>query len=188
MPVWLTEHEYAVVASAADRVIPPYGEHPGGAALGVTDFIDTLLGAFTFDPPRIWAGGPFSGRAGGTPGFDQFLELSPLEELAWRTRIEGSKGMVERERNGAIIGWQQQYRSGIAALGHDFCERTGAEQDARLDADQEFKALLYAHACEGAYAAPEYGGNRGLRGWAVIQFDGDVQPRGYTDAEVAGRD
>jgi hypothetical protein len=96
--------------------------------------------------------------------------------------------MLERERNGAVIGWQQQYRSGIAALGHDFCERTGAEQDARLDADPEFKALLYVHACEGAYAAPEYGGNRGLRGWTVIQFEGDVQPRGYTDAEVAGRD
>ena len=188
MPVWLTEHEHAVVAAAADRLIPAYGEHPGGAALGVADYVDQLLGAFEFDPPRIWAGGPFSGRAGGEAGFDQFLALSRLEELAWRTRIEGSRGMPERERNGAVIGWQQQYADGIAELGHDFAGLTHEEQDARLDAAPRFKALLYAHACEGAYGAPEYGGNRGLRGWSAIQYDGDVQPRGYTDEEVAGRE
>jgi hypothetical protein len=184
VPTWLTEHEHAVVAAAADRLIPPLDEHPGGAALGVADFIDLLLGAFEHEPPRIWAGGPFSGRAGGEATFEQFLALSPLEELAWRTRIEGSKGMVERERNGAVIGWQQQYRTGIAALGRDFCELAGDAQDARLEADPSFKALLYTHACEAAYGAPEYGGNRGMRGWTAIRYEGDVQPRGYTDDEV----
>lgn len=188
MPSWFTEHEHAVVAAAADRLIPPIDEHPGAKALGVADFIDMLLGAFTVDPPRIWAGGPFSGRAGGDASFEEFLPLSPLEELAWRTRIEGSKGMVERERNGAVIGWQQQYRNGIAALGRDFCDVSGDEQDQRLDHDPPFKALIYTHACEGAYGAPEYGGNRGLRGWAAIHYDGDVQPRGFTDEEVSGRE
>ncbi len=188
MPVRLTEHEHAVVAAAADRLIPPYDEHPGAAALGVADYIDTLLGAFEFDPPRIWAGGPFSGRAGGEPSFDRFSPLSRLEELAWRTRIEGSKGMPERERNGALIGWQQQYSEGISELGHDFAEVSAEEQDARLERIPWFKTLLYAHACEGAYGAPEYGGNRGLRGWSAIKYDGDVQPRGYTDEEVSGRD
>ena len=38
--------------------------------------------------------------------------------------------------------------------------------------------MLYDHACEGAYGAPEYGGNRELAGWRVIGADGDVQPRG----------
>jgi Gluconate 2-dehydrogenase subunit 3 len=187
VPIWLTDHEHAVISAAADRLIPPHDDHPGGAALGVADYIDGLLGAFEIDPPRIWAGGPFSGRAGGEGSFEQFMELSALEELAWRTRIEGSKGMVERERNGAIIGWQQQYRDGIAELGRDFLDLTPEQQDERLAQHRELKALLYAHACEGAYAAPEYGGNRGLRGWAAIQYDGDVQPRGYTDEEVAGR-
>jgi hypothetical protein len=36
------------------------------------------------------------------------------------------------------------------------------------------------------YGAPEYGGNQGLVGWHNIDFAGDVQPRGYTDAEVSG--
>jgi hypothetical protein len=48
--------------------------------------------------------------------------------------------------------------------------------------------VLYQHACEGAYGAPEYGGNRDLMGWRAIAFDGDSQPRGYTDDEVSGRE
>ncbi len=56
MPVWLTEEEHRVLCAAVDRLIPPLGAHPGAAALGVADYVDTLLGAFTFDPPRIWAG------------------------------------------------------------------------------------------------------------------------------------
>jgi len=188
VPLWLTEAEHSKVAAATDRLIPPLDDHPGARALGVADYIDTLLGAFTFDPPRIWAGGPFSGRHGGEGSFADFLALSRIEELAWRTRIEGSQGLAEREHNGPVLGWQEQYREGLAALGDDFADRNVAEQDARLDALPDFKALLYGHACEGAYGAPEYGGNRDRRGWAAIHYDGDVQPRGYTDQEVTGRE
>ena len=188
MPVWLTDHEHAVVAAAADRLIPPGGAHPGASAAGAADYIDGLLGAFAFDPPRIWAGGPFSGRAGGEASFPRFLPLSRLEELAWRTRIEGSRGIPERERNGPTTGWQERYRAAVAALGADFCTVDAEEQDARLARDPEFRALLYEHACEGVYGAPEYGGNRDRAGWAAIGYIGDVQPRGYTDLEVSGRD
>jgi len=183
----LRPEEHAVVAAACDRLIPPRDPHPGGAALGCADYIDGLLGAFTVEPPQIFAGGPFSGRAGGAAGFRDFLPLSRVEDLAWRTRIEGSRGLPEREFNGPVRGWQDEYRSGIAALGDDFPAVDGATQDARLGALPEFRALLYRHACEGAYAAPEYGGNRDQAGWRAIGFPGDVQPRGYTDVEVSGR-
>ncbi len=187
MPRFLTDHEYAVVAAAADRLVPPLEEHPGGAALGVADYVDNLLAAFTFDPPLIFAGGPFSGRFGGEASFSEFLALSPHEEIAWRTRIEGSRGLAEREFNGPWRGWQQIYRDGIEALGGDFGNVDGAEQDRRLAAQRELRDTLYAHACEGAYGPPEYGGNPDLEGWRVIGFEGDVQPRGYTDDEVTGR-
>jgi hypothetical protein len=35
------------------------------------------------------------------------------------------------------------------------------------------------------YGPPEYGGNRGLVGWEFTGWPGDVQPRGYTPAEVS---
>jgi Gluconate 2-dehydrogenase subunit 3 len=188
VPVFFDPESYATVEAACERLIPAAAGHPGATALGVADYIDGLLGAFAVDPPRIWAGGPFSGRHGGGASFAQFLRLSRLEELAWRTRIEGSQGIAERELNGPVTGWQQEYRDGIAALGPNFATLTADDQDARLDAAPEFKQLLYGHACEGAYGAPEYGGNRDLAGWEAIGFPGDVQPRGYTDEEVTGRD
>jgi Gluconate 2-dehydrogenase subunit 3 len=188
LPLYFDPESYATVEAACERLIPAAEGHPGAIALGVADYVDGLLGAFAVDPPRIWAGGPFSGRYGGEASFGEFLRLSALEELAWRTRIEGSHGVTERELNGPVTGWQQEYRDGIAALGADFATLPAADQDARLDAVPEFKQLLYEHACEGAYGAPEYGGNRDLGGWRAIGFPGDVQPRGYTDDEVRGRD
>jgi hypothetical protein len=184
---FLTAHEHAVLTALADRLIPPFHAHPGGAALGAADYADRLLGAFTFDPPLIFAGGPFSGRAGGEASFDQFLPLSRHEELAWRTRIEGSRGLPEREFNGPTRGWQDVYREGIEQLGADYLDVDDDEQARRLRDARELRALFYTHACEGAYGPPEYGGNPDGAGWLAIQFPGDSQPRGYTDEEVRGR-
>jgi hypothetical protein len=185
--VYLSGDDARLLAAAVDRLIPPSGPHPGAAALGAVEYIDGLLGAFFFDPPRIFAGGPFSGRHGGEASFATFLALRPQEELAWRTRIEGSQGRPEREFNGPVRGWQEIYRAGIEALGDDFDRVDADEQERRLAADREFRTLLYAHANEGCYGAPEYGGNREGRGWAAIGYPGDSQPRGYTDEEVSGR-
>jgi Gluconate 2-dehydrogenase subunit 3 len=186
--VYLSDDDARILAAAVDLMIPPAGEHPGAAGLGVVDYIDGLLGAFRFDPPRIFAGGPFSGRAGGDASFAEFLPLRPIEELAWRIRIEGSQDQPEREFNGPVQGWQEIYREGIAALGTDFEQAGDAEQRRRLASVAEFRDLLYGHANEGCYGAPEYGGNRDQQGWRAINFPGDVQPRGYTDEEVSGRD
>jgi hypothetical protein len=181
---FLTPEEHAKVAAGADRLLPAAGTHPGAAALGAADYVDGLLGAFASDPPRIWAGGPFSGRHGGPAGFARFTALTPLEELAWRTRIEGSRGLPEREWNGPVRGWQEIYREGLAALGDDFATAAGDEQDRRLDAEPELRDLLFAHACEACYGDPVYGGNPGGAGWEAIGWPGDVLPRGWTDDEV----
>ena len=185
MPLYFSDDEYTAVRAACARLIPT-DDDPGATEAGVVDYIDGLLGAFHTDPPRIWAGGPFSGRAGGDAGFAAFHRLTALDELAWRTRIEGSLGIPEREFNGPVVGLQQRYRDGLAALGADFAGLSGDEQDERLRANEEFTALLHDHACEGMYSAPEYGGNRNLTGWAYIGFEGDVQPRGFSDREVSG--
>jgi hypothetical protein len=183
VPVFFTDDEYAVVEAACALLIPT-DDDPGATEARVVDYIDGLLGAFSFDPPRIWAGGPFSGRHGGASGFMRFHRLTPLDELAWRTRIEGSCGRPEREINGPVVGLQERYRAGLASLGGDFATVTDHERRMRLERSAEFTKLLYEHACEGMYGAPEYGGNQSLVGWRYIGYEGDVQPRGYTDEEV----
>src|ERR1700691_1421050 len=105
MPLWFTEEEFRILRAACDRLIPE-DETPGATSVGVPDYIDGLLGAFLVDPPRIWAGGPTSGRHGGEAAFSRFHRLGRLDELAWRTRIEGSRGVPEREFNGPVEGWQ----------------------------------------------------------------------------------
>ncbi len=185
MPVWLTDVEYHTLSAVCDRLIPETDDS-GACRAGVPDYVDGLLGAFQYDPPRVFAGGPFSGRHGGEPGFGAFLALGPLQELAWRMRIEGSAGLPEREFNGPVVGWQERYRRGLEALGADFASVDADEQDRRLEREPEFVALIYEHCCEGMYGAPEYGGNRGGVGWRAAGFPGDVQPRGWSDEEVMG--
>ena len=186
MPAWFSDSEFATLRAACAQMLPSGPDGPGADEAGVADYIDAFLGAFTFDPPRIWAGGPTSGRMGGDARFATFHRLSALDELAWRMRIEGSMGRPEREFNGPVVGLQECYRDGLAALGEDFTEVDGSEQRRRLRAGATFCALLWEHCCEGLYGAPEYGGNRDGVGWAAIGRDGDVQPRGFSDAEVSG--
>lgn len=160
----LSDIDRLVLGAAAERLLP------GGDAVG---YIDQLLSAFDWDPPRIWAGGPFSGRHGGAAGFDDWIPLGPMEHKAWRERIDR---------------WRADYAELLDALGRDFAEVGGDEQDRRLAAVPELRQLLYEHACEGTYGDPVYGGNGGFAGWDRIGWVGDVQPRGYTDVEVSGRD
>ncbi len=170
MPIWLDGEQHRALTAAMDVVIPADAVSPGAGQSGAADYVDGLLGAFTSDPPRIWAGGPFSGRHGGDVGFEHFLELGPWEALAWRTRIEE---------------WQSVYATGLAALGHGFADADAAEQAERLAAtDDGFREVLFTHACESLYGDPVYGGNRDRAAWAAIDFRGDSQPAGYTDTEV----
>ena len=185
MPRYFDDEQFRVLEAVCARLIPT-DEDPGATEAGVAHYIDGLLGAFAFDPPRIWAGGGFSGRYGGEPGFARFHRLTRLDELAWRTRIEGSRGIPEREWNGPVEGLQERYAAGLQLLGADFADVDAEEQDRRLRRNEQFTSLVYEHACEGMYGAPEYGGNRDRAGWSYIGYAGDVQPRGYTDEEVSG--
>src|SRR5260221_12347406 len=105
------------------------------------------MGALAVDPTRIWAGGPFSGRHGGDAGFAAFMPLTRLDELAWRTRIEGSRGIPEREFNGPVVGLQERYRDGLSALGADLAAADPETQDSRLPANEAFTQLLYEQPC-----------------------------------------
>ena len=186
---FFTADQAAVVEAATARIAPGPADdpaeagHPGAREADVTGYIDSMLGALgSLDDaaPLVFAGGPWSNRHTSGPDLmAHFLPLDPVARIAWRRRL---------------TGWQQQYRQGIATLdklaGGDFTKASHAKQDKILvmSASSDFVSLLFEHTIEGLYAAPEYGGNRGLAGWKEIGFPGDIQPRGYTADEVSRSD
>jgi hypothetical protein len=196
-PRFLTDHELDTLRALVDRFVPgePEDTAPGAVAAGCAEAIDALLGAFLVDPPRIYAGGPFSDRGGSAVNhFAEFLPLDGYETTAWRLRIEGSRGRPELEFNGPVKGYQATYREGLAALddaspGEGFAALPAAARDLVLrttddEAVLELIDLAFPHTLEFLYGAPEYGGNRDLVGWRLTDYDGDVQPRGWTREEV----
>ena len=194
---FLTAHELDTLRALTARLVPgpPDDPDPGALEAKAAEAIDLLLGAFAVSPPMIHAGGPFSGRfGGGHDDFADFVRLDPHAELGWRLRLEGSQGKPEREFAGPVRGLQQVYREGLAHLddraGGDFAALPGPAQDAILsdqsdDRVQEIVGAALANTLEAMYGPPEYGGNKGLVGWKYVDWPGDVQPRGYTDAEVS---
>ena len=195
-PAFLTASELATLRGLVDRFIPgpPEDPDPGAVEAGCAEAIDALLGAFAVDPPRIYAGAPFSDRAGSPVNhFDEFLRLDSYEEKAWRLRIEGSRGRSELEFNGPVDGWQRLYRDGLAALdeaaGGDFAGLPGPARDLVLrngegGAIGELVDVAWPHTMQFMYGAPEYGGNRELVAWRYANYAGDVQPRGWTREQV----
>ncbi len=177
-----TRHQAEVVEEATARLIPgPKDDpseagHPGAREANVTRYIDTMLGALRISPPKVFAGGPFSDRAGSTTDdMAKFLRLTPAETSGWTQRLTQLR---------------HEYRHGINRLdemaGGDFTKVSTAEMDSILAQDPDgFMTLLFGHAIEGMYSVPEYGGNSALVGWHDISWPGDRQPRGFSDAEVS---
>lgn len=181
---------------------PPDDPDPGALEAGVPEYIDLLLGAFSLQRPPIFAGGPFSNRDNDGPDhFSQWLVLDALEERVWRTRIEGSRGLPEREWNGPVRGWQATYGEGLDALDasarrwlrRPFADLGRTGRSAILEwlpggPDDAFLELAFRHTMEGMYGAPEYGGNRDRVGWTYTRWPGDHQPHSYTLSEIAEAD
>lgn len=190
-----TSHQTSVITEATARLIPgPHDDpaevgHPGAREANVTRYITTLLGAMTYAPPKVFAGGPFSDRAGAhEDDMAHFLTPNPALTANWR---------------GRLVSMHKAYANGIAALDQaarkegavDFLHLSPGAKDAVLAKNPSvaglpsgydgFTDLLFEHAAEGMYSVPEYGGNADLAGWHDIGFPGDVQPRGYTDDEVS---
>jgi hypothetical protein len=197
---FLTAHELDTLRAVAGRFIPgpPDDPDPGAVEAGAAEAIDLYLGAFTFDPPLIHAGGPFSNRAGAAhDDFADFVPLDRLAELSWRIRLEGSQGKPEREFAGPVTGLQEIYRSGLAHLderaGGNFAALPGPAQDLILSdltdsVVQDFVGTALSDVLDTTYGPPEYGGNRNLVGWTVNNWPGDTQPRGFTPDQVSNPD
>jgi hypothetical protein len=123
-PYASTEAERATLRAAANRLIPPFRNDRvtfrGAGDEGAVEYVEQLLSAFDFDPPRIYAsigtGQHLPGSPERTdPGFtecdgghlavpDGWLPLPADKDAGWRA---------------AIARFQQGYRSGLALLDED---------------------------------------------------------------------
>jgi|GEM_PF-556968 len=189
----LSPERYASLSALFDALVPGSADEPGAAECHAAWYLDQLLGAFAVTPPRIFAGGPYSGRLGGLDGFSSFLPLTRVEEICWRTTIEGSLGLPEREFNGPVKGLIARYDEGLAALeaasktasGKPYTQLTRDQRRKALATfDADFVKLAYTHAVEGTYGDPVYGGNFEQKGWKVIDFEGDRQPVGFSQRQL----
>jgi hypothetical protein len=189
----VTAHEFfsaeerQTLATYCDDVFPK------ASSFGAVVFIETLLTAFETDPPKIFAGGPFSGRSPSSKdlppaqvpenSFTKFLPLNRVQEAAWRLRIYGSKsipgGYWNEKAAGPVLGLRELIKTGI--------------QDARSDGGQPldwgktsslFQKTVRTLVVEACFSAPEYGGNQRLEGWKLANFSGDSQPVGYSSFDI----
>ena len=181
---FLTAHQGATIVEATARLVPgPKDDptevgHPGAREAGVAHFIDRLLSAFDEDPPAIFAGAPWSNRH--TDGADHLRKFVPLVERqakAWHKRIK----QLRKQVAGAVVALDK----GAVADGYkDFVSAPTTEQDKLLTDLADVREVLFSLTIDAMYSVPEYGGNHKLVGWHEIGWPGDIQPVGYTKAQV----
>ncbi|MBM4266014.1 MAG: gluconate 2-dehydrogenase subunit 3 family protein [Deltaproteobacteria bacterium] len=204
---FFTPEERQVIEEVASAIIPEDAT-VGAFGADAVELIDRFLAAFDNERPLIYGGGPFSGRqaypdpATGMPSdefppnaFLEFLPLTRMQELSLRVQLYGSSSVPNGDINAGVPGatttpgLRAIYRDGVASLLTAAGVASAEEFAALADADQlaalgrtpsEFQRALRENLAEGMFSAPEYGGNRDLRGWIDYHWDGDSQPLGYT--------
>ena len=140
--------------------------------------------------------------------FRHFIPLTRVQEIRWRAELFGSAKVPGADFNDALLGpltglrtiYRQSLRkvdrTARAMHGKVFVRLEPKQQDAvfalldsgpasvRFAADRRrggtFIDLLIQHTLEGCFAPPEYGGNHRLRGWTMLDLEGDDQPLGYS--------
>lgn len=204
---FFSDAERRALGGLADSILPPDDDSPGGAALGAVPYIEQLLTAFDSDPPKILAGGPYSGRmpfptADGQRSssypqndFALFLPLDRTQDRAWRLFLYGSAGVPGGGPNdavlGKIVGLRSLIRAGLARvmgaasmpLATLGAQGIGSVLES-VDLPPGFEDVLFALVTQAAFAAPEYGGNPQLAGWKLIFFQGDSMPLGYSQYDA----
>ena len=170
---YFTRHEFDTLGALCDRILPPDTD-PGASELGAARYISRMLTALDRHRPRIFAGGPFSGRNPypdndvGAPSkkrprnsFRRFTPLTRLQELAWRAELYGSASVPEvavldAQFGGPKKGLRDVYREGLAKVDEvSIAMRSASYVDlGAADQDAVFTALD-----QGAFAPdPRRGG------------------------------
>jgi gluconate 2-dehydrogenase gamma chain len=188
---FFTPFQAAIVAAAADRLIPSDDNGPGASEAGVVHFIDRQLRQqdhFTsFRGPRYGLGPFVDGEE--TQGDQSAMEMQDR----WRLGIEGMEAYAQEVygEGFAALDPEQQERIlrdmeegipetfGGASIQNVRVSQAGAGQESSIQqADgagigaEAFFQLLHAYTLAGFFADPVHGGNHDMVGWKLIGFPG----------------
>jgi len=190
----------AILVKMADYYLPSVSPDTGKKLYDIVNFLETFLSAFDQDPPRIFAGGPFSDRhpSADVPApandFQSSLPLTRYQRLAWQLRLNGPKALagepfivLSDDLRNNYTGLRDVLTTGLTfalRLANDVGVKRGV-MPAELfwAAGPDFRQVFPGLLCEAAFSAPEYGGN--LATWPEVFYPGDSLPAGYTPAQVA---
>ena len=164
---YFTKKERATLEALVDRLLPPDAASPGAKDLGAARYIENLLTALDGKKPRLFAGGPFSGRTPfpdpktGMAGhkkpknaFKKFVAPTRLQDIYWRGELFGTAGVAElvaldAQLGGPKTGLRDHYRSGLAKV-DEIAEATKGGGFASLSTpDQDAVVAMLA---DGAFA------------------------------------
>ena len=190
---FFTPGEARTVEAVAARLIPGDEGDPGAREAGVVTFIDFALARGDGFNEPIYRFPPFAhGFEGDEPPEDDGYGVVWVEE-------------EELERYGfqSALTAREIFRVGIAVLnseargiyGGDFAELAEEQQDELLMAledgevegfadpsAEEFFDIVYEFTLQGFLSDPQYGGNRDMVGWRLIDYPG--AQRAYTAGDM----
>lgn len=157
----LNADDAAILAAAADRIIPEDELSPAASALGIPEFIDRQLAGPFGSGARWYMQGPFSS---GVPSQGYQSRRPPAELMR-----DGLRALDRRA--------QQDHGKRFAQLATDQQDDllTGVDDGVRsLDGIDGvvFFNLLLRMSKEGFLSDPMYGGNRDMAGWTMLGFPG----------------
>jgi hypothetical protein len=208
---FFTGQERATLEGLVDRILPPDAD-PGAKAMGAARYIEDFLTAFDGSgTPRIFAGGPFSGRtpypdnrtgrpSGRRPrnAFRHFIALTPRQELRWRAELFGSARVPGADFNdaalGPLTGLRDVYRDGLARVDAAARSMGGATFNRLSTTDQD--RVLTALDAGGLPTDPRRGGTfldvviqHTLEGcFAAPEYGGNLHLRGWRMVGIEGDD
>jgi len=198
MPLFDTNAQ-KMLARLADSYLPIRSPDSGKIVYDVSAYLESFFSAFNQDPPRIFAGGPFSGRnappGGSAPpnDFQQSLPLSRYQRLAWKLRLHGPEDLADEpfvvlsdELKNNYVGLAETVFEGLNGaerLANDRFPRPVDADDLLRAAGSDFMAVFPDLVAEAAFSAPEYMGNLGT--WPEIFYPGDSLPVGYSEPAIS---
>ncbi len=197
-----TPRQQQMLVKLANFILPRHSPTTGQPVFDIVNYLETFLSAFDQDPPKIYAGGPFSGRhpLPGDPApsnaFEEFLSLSRYQRLAWKLRLEGPESLGQEPfvflsdtLKNDYTGLRDILSEGLSSaitLEDGMAPRPVMAGVLLSAAGPDFNHVFFALLAEAAFSAPEYKGN--LATWPEIFYPGDSLAAGYSGTEISDPD